>query len=512
MLPTRWRTYLELSLTLTDEQAGVLNVIGQTIELDDARFDRTEVSVALVGPWDTVPRIVLRPNGEGLEGYWQEGEARFPMILRRVASPVRAANRVEAWLQDIEIFETRFLDFDKSFSPGQRQQFLERTATIREELASLSDPEIVVGLSRAASSAENAHTRLHLLRRNTVWSRLPIRVWWFNDGLRIISTDDDSAALLGCRVDAISGVDARLARDAVGSVLAATPSWLDYVSTYFLTSAEALQGLGLASPDEAIEFQFSHCDAPPQAVFEPSPVQFSDQSTEAWWWLSPNSRRVDGWQQALQSIGSPIPLYLRHPDENYWHEWIDDREILYVKLSRTEPMAERPLDQYAERLREEIRAGETRALIVDLRFNTGGNGGLVENLMKMLEEETRGLSRFVITGRATFSAGILVAARWKEAGNVTIVGEPVGDRIDYWAEGGNIRLPNSNLVAHFSNGAHHYSRGPCPTDDYCLDINIEGLGPDTPVFLSWADYISGQDPALEAILARLVSSESALEK
>jgi hypothetical protein len=49
---------------------------------------------------------------------------------------------------------------------------------------------------------------------------------------------------------------------------------------------------------------------------------------------------------------------------------------------------------------------------MDVRFNTGGNLLLASDLMRTLQERTRGIERFVITGRAAFSAGITAAAAW----------------------------------------------------------------------------------------------------
>ena len=81
----------------------------------------------------------------------------------------------------------------------------------------------------------------------------------------------------------------------------------------------------------------------------------------------------------------------------------------------------------------------------------------VYSLMTSLHEKLAGKPVFVITGRATFSAGILHAVQWKQWG-ATIVGEQVGDDLDFWAEGGNVLLPNSKLTIHYANGFHGYSK------------------------------------------------------
>lgn len=90
----------------------------------------------------------------------------------------------------------------------------------------------------------------------------------------------------------------------------------------------------------------------------------------------------------------------------------------------------------------------------------------------------------------------------KQFTEVILVGEPVGDKLDTWSEGGNIILPNSQLTVHFTNGFHGYSTIEYPEfKPYFQDLTVSDLEPDILVRLSSDDYFSGHDPALESILS-----------
>ena len=205
-----------------------------------------------------------------------------------------------------------------------------------------------------------------------------------------------------------------------------------------------------------------------------------------------------------QNRDPSLPLYLRHPDRYYWFERVLEDGILYFQYSRASEMSDERMATFGERLLAAVDSMRPTAFVLDLRFNTGGNLGLARELMAQLEERTRDIPRFAITGRATFSAGITAIAEWKATGELTIVGEPVGDQLDYWSEGGNIILPNSGFAAHFANAFHSYSEAPCPADVPCfLDLSAADLRPDIPVTLTWAEYAGGMDVALEAIRERL---------
>lgn len=498
----RWPFYVSIRIPADDRQDAELDALGTTIALVDRRAANGGIAMTLDGPWETPPVIELSRDGEGLSGFWREGDTNMPIALVPLPDYPEPANREQAWRQDIDALSNRFLHFDRTFSPETQQEFRDRMAGIASRISDMTDPEIMIALAQATALSGNAHTRLYLLRRKTVLDRLPVRLWWFADGLRIVRARDSYAHILGCRVERIAGVDAETAHRTATTAFAGNPSWGRYKSVYYLSSADALSGLGISEAGNPVTFALADCPAAGTVDLERQPVISSDAVTEAWHDLSPASSSETGWQHALGRSGEP-PLYLSRPDDHYWFARPGSSGLLYVQINRAEPMDAQSVEEFSAQLLTDFREDRPAALVVDLQFNTGGNGAVLEDLMETLEAESRDIPRFVITGRATFSAGIMMAARWQAAGNITIVGEPVGDALDYWAEGGNIVLPNSGLWAHFANGAHSYSEAGCPAEDYCFDLSIADLNPDLPVNMSWAQYIGGRDPALEAIMDRV---------
>ena len=110
----------------------------------------------------------------------------------------------------------------------------------------------------------------------------------------------------------------------------------------------------------------------------------------------------------------------------------------------------------------------------------------------------------MIIGHCTFSAGIYHAAQLKQCTTAIFIGESVGDRLDFWAEGGKLVLPNSHEVISYSNGFHRYSSVDYPEyQPYYEELRITSLEPDVAAPMSSKDYFAGRDPALEAIEARI---------
>jgi hypothetical protein len=91
---------------------------------------------------------------------------------------------------------------------------------------------------------------------------------------------------------------------------------------------------------------------------------------------------------------------------------------------------------------------------------------------------------FVIIGRQTFSSAVLNAIDFRSLG-ATLVGEPGGWKPSGYGSVTNLVLPNSGLQVS------------CSTRKFS-DVLGDALLPDVPAVLSFADYISERDPALEA--------------
>ena len=498
----RWPLFLTLQLERGGEKlGGKLFVLGQTAALTELRVEGDDFTFTIgSGPGALV--LQGKRQGGSLVGRLRQNKDDYPFTLHRIPEYPKPADRVEAWGQDLDALEQRFLRVDRSFSPAERAAFREAIAATRARLPGLNDAQVVARVAAAIALAHNAHTRLYLVRNRTELRRLPLRLWWFSDGLFVVRAAAEYQSLLGCRVDSIAGLDPRVARDMVAPAFAGNPSWRDYKTVYSLTSPELLHGFGVTPAPETVRMGFSGCaGASPSVGIKPLPLVKSAAPLEAWWDLSPEHAAGDAaWAQALQGSKTAAPLYLRNPARFYWYEYLPREGVLYFQYSRSSDMKEESTGAFAERLLAEFDKQKPRAFVLDLRFNTGGNTDLARDLMKRLQERTRGIPRFVITGRATFSAGLAHAASWREAGGVTFVGEPAGDEMDFWSEGGNIVLPNSGLYAHFANGAHSYSTEPCPQGVKCLDMNAASLTPDVPTLLSWQEYKAGHDPAMAAIV------------
>ena len=493
-----WPTFLRIEIGPGEQGPVTMYVLGQTLDLGKTKD--SGVLDSTLGEGSEALHVQGRVEGDHLVGMMSQSGKTFAFRLQRIPAYPLTTDRIIGWSRDLDAIRTRVLTFDRSYDKAERRTAEKAIAHLRSELPRLSDDAVRLRIARIAALADNAHTRLYFLRNRTEVRRMPIRTWWFGSELRVVRAAPHHAQYLGCRIDGIGSLSAMAAKARVDGLFAGSPTWRTYMSTYSLTSPEVLHGAGIIPNADEVRYRFSDCgSASGSRKIAPLALAKSAKPLESWWDLAPSyAGAADGWKQVLATNKVATPLYLRHPDRNYWMESAPNG-FVYIQYNRAADAADESLADFSARTAKAITASRPNAIVLDLRFNTGGNGSITPKLVDAVKQAPAGVPVYVVTGRSTFSAGIVAAALLREARKVKIVGEPVGDDLEFWAEGGNIVLPYSSLYVHFANGAHSLSPKPCPTKDYCDDLSVATLAPDIAAVPNWASYISGRDPALDAI-------------
>lgn len=422
-------------------------------------------------------------------------------LATAAASAASADPRADGWRADINVARTEFLAKDRSFSPASRAAAERRLARLAARIERLNDQQVVSELARIAASSGNAHTRAYLLRNRGYWRRWPIRIWRFSDGYRVVAVREGQEALLGARVVRLAGRPIEDVARTLRPLYAGNDNWADYMATYTLTSPDALIGAGLLKGDGAVVVDGVRDGRRVSLRLAAEAFTPRNGPEESWWFLSPAHPAVKGWVQVL--AGAPLPAYLAHPADNYRYSRCRGG-VAYFQFYRAQSAPDEKLDAFGKRVLADLAADPPARLVVDLRFNTGGDLSQAQPLFKALSASPIGRERgrlYVVVGPTTFSAGISHAAWLKQDSQAAFVGSEPGDGLETWAEGGNVVLPHSGLVLHYADRAHRYSKRPIdiPRELVWLDLNIDNLKPDRPARLSFQDYAAGRDPAAQAI-------------
>ena len=443
------------------------------------------------------PRTPL--SRHGLHPAWLIALVLFWVLGGCAGQAIRSDLSEAEQREDLEYLATVFAQREQSFTPESRASFQARLVELDSRLGSMSHAEFIAGIQKAVVAADNGHTEA--LTHEHQRLRLPIDVEWFPDGLFVIATRPGYEELLGARVEAIEG----RSPDAILAVLASyapgTDEHVRVISGYFFERPELLAAIGEAGNTDRLTITLALPGG--QELTWTLPGRWGNSTDR-----SDDARRV------LDSLDL-LPLYLREPGKSAFIAWLAESDAVYIRINDN---YNKTLPIELDDILAEIEKKAPRNAIVDLRLNGGGNYELTAPFAEALPGLLPDNGRLVlIVGHRTFSAAIITAAILKvRAGEqAIIVGEKIGDDLQFWSEGGLLTLPNSGLRIHFSDGYHDWRDGYDPADprnranpriaavNKRYSVAARSLDPAVSIPLTFHDYAEGRDPVMEEITSLL---------
>ena len=415
----------------------------------------------------------------------------------------KPANALEAQQQDIEQF-SRLLAMDRAFSPAARAEADRQIAELKSAHAPLDRDRFHVALMRITALADNGHTGLYRKGSQNV---TPLRVVLFADGLYVLRAKSAYADLLGARVESIEGRPTGDVIAALEQLHGGTEGWRRINAAVYVQSPEILYGAAIGSRPEQTNWTFRLPDGSEVTRTLPGEIDGENEPhAEMTRWLSPQKMKGEpsDWR-ALLSNDADLPLSLRDFNSTFRRAWVDHGCTLFIQLKSVADADEQPIGDFLGATTDEMRAHPPCNIILDMRFNSGGDYTKVARFASHLPDFVPPKGRiYLLTGPQTFSAAITATAFVKQAAGsrAIILGEPVGDRLTFYGEGNSGCLPHEDLCLHFATGMHDYAHR-CDDWDRCFWLNwlfpvqVDSLAPDETITMTFADYTARRDPVFE---------------
>lgn len=406
----------------------------------------------------------------------------------------------------VVLFRDVVLANERSGTQAQVNAFESFTRELYWRSDTLSAERLVLEYSRALAFFDNAHSTLIDLRLK----RVPLRLHWFSDGLYVVKAAPGLEPLLGAKVVGLEGRDPEELLRLLQPYVPGVEGWRRYRSEALFTAPATLRALGASSDESTLLVDYEkpgqaraslavvvQANPPPGDTFREFRHLFpGDESFETKGWL----RAGDG--------AAAKPLYLRDLPNPFARAWLPELKAEYIRLDGSNSTPQVDLPSFLDAAVDEAGANGAKNAIVDLRFDWGGNYLLARRFAPRLASAIPADGRiFVITGPNTFSAGLILAARIKHfAGpRVVVVGEPAGDRLEFWAEGLDVELPPNEPELYISTAKHDLAHGCRWLDRDCFVLDkffpaaAGNLDVAIPARNAFADYMAGRDAALERI-------------
>lgn len=409
------------------------------------------------------------------------------------------------WREDLAQFREQFLDRDRAFSVEARAQATQQLAVLHDRTGEVDTIAFGLALARIAALADNGHSTAFASARLNRCNRVEIRLVPFGESFHVLRTRPTEADLLGARLLAIDGVPLTRLRELAHALLGGTPAWRDRQAPSIWESPQLLHAVGLSPVADAAVYRLELTDG---RIVErllvavpPSPTRARGSTDRL---LLPEVLGSElGWRALLPP--SRAPWVLRDAGQRL--RWRHDAELdaIVLEMRQASDAQGEPLGVYFDAVRAAVVAHKPRHLVLDLRFNGGGDLTRTRDFAEELPRLVPG-RLFVLTSPWTFSAAISTAGYLKQAepSRVTVVGEAVGDRLMFFAEGRTVTLKNSREVLRPATERHDYLGGcrhhaDCHAPVVSRPIAVATLTPDIPAPLTFDDYRAGIDPAMVAV-------------
>ncbi|MEO7506020.1 MAG: tetratricopeptide repeat protein [Pyrinomonadaceae bacterium] len=369
-------------------------------------------------------------------------------------------------------------------------QFEAAIKRLDERIPTLGRHQIIVEMERIVAMVGDGHTNISPTRDPKIgFHTLPIKFYWFKDGWYIRAATREHAELIGARVLKIGNVPMvqayAKARDLIGR-----DNEMDakFFAPQLMVMPEVLQALGLSDNTVAGHFTVEQAGKERDIVLAPyGPAEMMPSDTDATWVMKPEWMDARDIQPSAKSA-----LWLRDPLNKFWFQYLADSKTLYVQLNQVGNKDDETLAMFAGRLSSFMETNPVDRLVLDLRLNRGGNGGLNRPLLVALIKSKLDQPGkfFTLIGRSTFSAAQFLINDLEKYSNTIFIGEPSGGKVNSYGDSKKIMLPNSGITVRVSTLWWQEDERD----------HRQWTAPLIAAELAFADYRAGVDPALNAAI------------
>jgi hypothetical protein len=423
------------------------------------------------------------------------------------SAPTQGVPTVADWRNDIDAIagDIRLLH-PNPFTKTGKLTFLREVEAFKAAVPLLTEEQRMVRAMRLIALVGDGHTQLEPNNpRFASW--YPFRLYEFTDGFFITSAHQSVADLAGAEMLEIAG---RPTAEVVGearSLMGADNSFGRKERLFPVHNAGLMRGLGYATPAGDLKIKVRLRDGRtverevhPRKSDDP---QFEDLDSSFEWQFRGEMfgmpfGNIDEWVSAYMNLPASAfrtPDTARPPHltqrRAYVSRPIPEHDALYAQMNQVD---DTNFVKFVQSVLSDAEKQKPRRLILDLRYNFGGDGSQVAGAIHEFirrENDRPWQELYILTGRKTFSAGVMLLNAFLKHTQFTVVGEPAGAALNSYGDTVSRSYSRSGIRMNVSTLWNQLGS----SDDLREYVPV-----DIPALFSFADYAAGRDPAIDPIL------------
>jgi len=330
---------------------------------------------------------------------------------------------------------------------------------VRELVAQVGDSHTMVGFPKDIAASLHA---------------LPIQIAYVNNAWRLIVVEKSQEPMLGSEVLSLNGVSIEQIMERAEPLVGYDNQvWFNQNVSQLLNIAEFYTYVGITeNASDPITLTIDHRTCQNVSSSSITPISITEFYQKEFVTLYDNPSRT----------GSARVYYRT--------EFLDTQEaILFIQYNVCASDPAFPIEGFIEETLALVSSKKPSKIIVDLRYNGGGDSSLAEPMIDGLAryQRAQGFTLDVLIGERTFSSALMNAVQLKQRSNATLVGTPTGGSVNHFGEVKTFTLPNSGIPVQYS------------TKFFVMDKSHQGgsLQPDVFVTPTVEDLLSGVDTVVQ---------------
>jgi hypothetical protein len=404
------------------------------------------------------------------------------------------------WLQDLHYASKILIDKHPDVHYRISEKHFSRVVNRAEKkiIQSQRDEECLVAIRQVVASINDGHTSLRTNNLPGYRDIFPVRMYKFSDGLFITGIAEKYAEYIGSKVIKIGQLPAKEAFDRAGTLAFADNEFSRISQAPVIAiSCSFAYGLGITDRIDRLLLTVETATGSHDEILLSAVTPSGTNNMLRGMDIGPAGVPF---VSTFTRAGKRPPLYMKNLDghHNYWFEHDKKNRAIYMQFNMVIHQQDESFETFYKRMFEYI-DNNARAIdrfILDLRFNSGGNGLMVLPFMNEIIKRDK-INRlghlYTLIGRRSFSAAVLLVSEMMLHTKTLLVGEPAGAAQNMFSDivkGGT--LPNSGASLFVSS---EYFNIAWPGN------KNHTIPPHYPAPFSSTDFFSAKDPALEAIFA-----------
>lgn len=390
--------------------------------------------------------------------------------------PYVRALTAEEKAEDLEhLYQTLCKKHKNLFFQTSKDVYESRYRALMAQIPQLSDEAFYYELLSFVALAGDAHTMLGIDKQRVsapaFLGLLPFEVAKFEGVWRLTGAEKAHSALLGLEVLAVGDMPVDELYSSASTLIShETEAWLDMRFPAVIRYMDALSYLGAAKDENRVTLWLRDGDAR-------VPLEL----------LMLDEAEAEAFEPVRMDVQTPVT----GRDDAIYHFRALEGQTLFIQYNECREDPDLSMKAFAAQVEDALRGGAYEKVVLDLRYNSGGNSAMIRLLKQVLAKalKEQAFAFYTLIGPQTFSSGILNAAELKDSGAV-LVGMPTGGSVNGYGELGAGELVHMPVKFYYS------------TKYFLVDPSYEGgsLLPDIELDQSFSGYLDGEDDVVSAIV------------